>query len=141
LLLCVKSELPAIEKLPLLNGASPLLANVTVWDADGVPTRWLPNAIAFGVRTATGAIPVPPRLIVGTGGMELLWMARAPERPNLAVGVNVTLTEQFAPAASVVPQLLVWLKSPVVAMAPMARAIFPELISITVCAALEVWTS
>jgi len=68
-------------------------------------------------------------------------MVKLPVRPNLAAGVNVTVTEHAAPGASDAPQLLACAKSPVVVMAVIINAIFPELVSVTVCPALAVWTN
>jgi len=57
-------------------------------------------------------------------------------------GVKVTETVQLAPAASELPQVLVWAKSaapaPVIAMLVIARAALPVLVSVAVCAALAV---
>ena len=39
-------------------------------------------------------------------------MLMDPPRAPLAVGLNVTLIVQLAPAATLEPQLLVWVKSP-----------------------------
>jgi len=64
-----------------------------------------------------------------------------PVRFPLAVGANVTLTEQLAPAARLAPQLFVSPKSPVVAIAEMDSAALPLLVSVTFCAALVVPTS
>ncbi len=58
-----------------------------------------------------------------------------------AVGVKVTPMEQLAPAARFEPQLFVWLKSPLTAMPAMVSVVLPELVNITVCAALEVFRS
>ena len=53
----------------------------------------------------------------------------------LVVGVNVTLMVQLAAAATRVPQLLVWAKSPpfapVTAMLVMDRAALPVLVRVT----------
>jgi hypothetical protein len=52
--------------------------------------------------------------------------------------VNFTEIEQFAPAATDVPQVLVCAKSPDVAIELRASAACPELANVTVCAALVV---
>ena len=53
----------------------------------------------------------------------------------VAVGVKVTLIVQFAPAARLVPQLLVWPKSPllvpVMVMPLMLNEALPEFESVT----------
>jgi hypothetical protein len=66
-------------------------------------------------------------------------------RAPVAVGVNVTLILQLAPAARLVPQVFVWLKSPlfvpVMAMLVMPSAAVPVLERVTACAALLVLTN
>jgi hypothetical protein len=67
-------------------------------------------------------------------------MARDAARPPAAEGVKVTLIVQLPPAATELPQLLVWAKSPELdpktAMLVTVRAELPELVSVTACAAL-----
>jgi len=62
----------------------------------------------------------------------------APARLPAAVGVNLTEIKQFAPAATEVPQVLVCAKSPDVAIELRDSAACPELLSVTVWAALVV---
>src|SRR5260370_36437442 len=57
---------------------------------------------------------------------------------DLAVGANVTLIVQVAPATRLAPQLFVSEKSPVAVMLDMLRTAFPEFASVTCCAALIV---
>src|SRR5579859_1557501 len=71
----------------------------------------------------------------------LVVMLRLPLRGPAAVGVKVTLTVQFAAAAMLVPQVLVWAKSPVAAMAVTVTALAPVLVSVTVWTALVVPTA
>jgi len=56
------------------------------------------------------------------------------------VGVKVTLMEQLAPAATETPQVLVWAYCALATMLVMLRAAAPELVSVTVFAALVVFT-
>ena len=62
--------------------------------------------------------------------------------PPALVGVNTTLNVQFAPEATLAPQLLVTLNSaafaPVSAMLVIVNVAPPEFVSVTLCAALEV---
>jgi hypothetical protein len=60
----------------------------------------------------------------------------------LVVGVNVTLMVHLAPAATLVPQVLVWLKLPlfvpvIVTLVTLSAAV-PVLVKVTACAALLV---
>ena len=63
-----------------------------------------------------------------------------PGRLPVAVGVNVTLMVQLAPAVSDAPQVLVWAYCALAAMLVMLRVPVPPLVSVTVCAALVVFT-
>src|SRR5205807_9410601 len=63
----------------------------------------------------------------------------APVRMPVAVGVNVTLMVQLAPAATDVPQVLVCMKSPLATMLVTLSATFPVLFSVTDCATLVVF--
>ena len=55
------------------------------------------------------------------------------------VGVKVTLIEQLAPAATEAPQVLVWEYGALAVMLVTVSAAVPELVSVTVCAALVVF--
>src|SRR5262249_48367143 len=57
------------------------------------------------------------------------------------VGVNVTFIEQLVPGSREAPQLLAWVKSPDAVMDVMWSGAPPELLKVTVCAALVVLTS
>jgi hypothetical protein len=71
-------------------------------------------------------------------------MVTLADRVPLAVGVNVTLIVQLAPAATLDPQVLVCAKSP--GFAPVSEmlwivSVFPRLVSVIVCGLLVVPTS
>jgi hypothetical protein len=68
-------------------------------------------------------------------------IVRVPLAEPAAVGVNVTLTVQLAPAASVAPQLLLSANAPVAAIALIARLALPELETVTACAALLLFSA
>src|SRR5947209_3330431 len=94
-------------------------------------------------RLAAGAgapAPVPESAMLCGLPASLSVMVTAPVRAPVAVGVNVTVMAQFAPAASDAPQVVVRAKSPVAAMPVMVRAALPVLETVTVCAALAVAT-
>jgi hypothetical protein len=74
------------------------------------PVRGLPGALSFTVNVS----------ILGP----------------VAVGVNVTSIVQLAPAPRLLPQLLVWANSPVVAMLLIVADELVLLVSVTTCAAL-----
>jgi hypothetical protein len=63
-------------------------------------------------------------------------MLRVPVLVPLAVGLKVTGMVQLAPALTLVPQVLVSEKSPLVVMPDMVSEALPVLVSVTVCALL-----
>ena len=68
---------------------------------------WLPKATEAGARLTAGAMPAPVRLAICGLPLALSAIVIDPLRAPVAVGVNVTLMAQFAPWATVEPQLLV----------------------------------
>jgi len=84
---------------------------------------------------ATVEMPVPERLTDWGLPAALSVMARAAERLPAAEGVKVTLMVQLAPAASAMPQLLVWAKSaalvPKTATLLMFKGALPVLVRLT----------
>ena len=90
------------------------------------------KSMPIPVSPAEWGLPGPSSVMVSVA-------LRAPA----AVGLKVTLKVQLAPAASVAgnaPQVFVWAKSPLVAMALIVSGALPLLVSVTVCAALVVPT-
>ena len=65
-------------------------------------------------------------------------MVSVPVRLPAAVGANRTATVHDAPAARLLPQVLVWLKSPDVLTVVIGAAAVPVLVTVTFCAALVV---
>jgi len=125
----------------------PLFVSVTVCGVPlVVPTGWLANVIDAGDNVAAGAPPtaVPVRLTDCGELPALSVMVMNAARVPFVVGLNVTLMVQPAPTAMVAPQLLVCEKSPpfapVTAMLVLVSEAFPLLVSVTVCAALDVPT-
>ncbi len=82
--------------------------------------------------------PVPVRATVCGEPAALLMMLRVPVRVPAVVGEKVTEMMQFAPAATLVPQVLVSAKSPEAEMDVMFKAAWPELVKVTVWAVLIV---
>lgn len=85
---------------------------------------------------------MPLKVIVWGLLLALSAMLTDALRAPTAVGVNVTLIEQLAPAKTLLPQVFVWEKSPEFVPARptlvMLREAFPVLVSVTGCAALVV---
>ena len=84
--------------------------------------------------------PFPPRLITcglpGALSVIVIEPVFEPEED----GVNVTLIVQLACTAREVPQVLLWVKSPVAAMLVIVRGAEPVLVKTTCCAALAIPT-
>src|SRR5207245_440551 len=125
---------PLITKLLLnVRVELPVLVSVENCTALVVPTAWLPNASEAGERLATGPLdveaPVPVRVAVCGLPVALSVTATVAVLVPEAAGVNVTLIAQVAPAATDVPHVLLWVKSPllvpVMAMLVMLSAAFP----------------
>ena len=77
-----------------------------------MPTGWLPKARLLAERLTADAVPVPDRLTVWGLPLALSLMLTEAVRLPLAVGVKVTLMVQLPPAATELPHVLVWAKSP-----------------------------
>ena len=99
----------------------------------------MPKVRLVGAKLMLDAAPVPVRLTVCGLPVALSVTVIAPGRLPVTVGVNVTLMEQLAPAAREAPQVLVWAYGALATMLVMVRAAVPELVSVTVCAALVVF--
>jgi hypothetical protein len=109
---------------------------------------------ALSVKFGGVFVPVPVSPTVCVVGVALSVMVKVPVRIPVAVGVNVTLIVQFAPAASgvaggvmgqAVAPVLVSAKSPalvpVTVMLLIVRGPVPVFVSVTVCAALGVFSN
>jgi hypothetical protein len=86
--------------------------------------------------------PVPVREMLCGLPEALSVTLMLPVRVPDAVGVNVTLITQFAPAASELPQVLASAKSPVAEIPVIVSAAFPVLLNVTAClllVELTVW--
>jgi galactitol-specific phosphotransferase system IIB component len=135
---------PVIAKLEILMAPLPLLLRVAVCAALLVPTDWFPKERLVGERPSSGAVPVPERLTACGLPMALSVMLTEAVRLPLAEGVKVTLIVQLPPAATELPQVLLWAKSPalvpVIARLEILMAPLPLLLRVAVCAALLVPT-
>ena len=83
---------------------------------------------------------MPVRLTVCGLPVALSVMVMVPGWLPVAVGVKVTLMVQLAPAATEVPQVLVWAYGALAAMLVRLSVAVPEFVRVTVCAALVVFT-
>jgi len=90
-----------------LKAALPPLVRVAVSIPLLVLTDWLPNERLLGERLADAAVPVPERLRHWGLPLALSVKLTEADRLPLAVGSNVTLIVQLAPAATELPQVFV----------------------------------
>ena len=100
------------------------------------PTTWPAKVRLPGETLAADAVPVPERLTLWGLPLALSAMLSEAVRLPLAEGVKVTLIVQLPPAATEVPQLLLWAKSlglaPPSARLEMLKAALPVLLRVTV---------
>jgi hypothetical protein len=133
---------PVNAMLLMARAALPVFCSVKVWAALVVPRLRLLKVRLVVVTLATGALPVPVRFTVCGLPWALSVMLTAAVRLPMAAGVNVTLIVQLPFTATVLPHVLVTVKSlgfaPVVPMLVMAKLRFPVLERVTGCAALVV---
>ena len=124
----------------MLTAVPKVLVRVMLWPELEVPTTWLLNVRLDGRRFTPEAFPVPVRLTVCGLVAALSLTVSVPVRVPPAFGVKVTLIEQVDPAASILPQLLLWPKSPLVVMPEISRGAVPGLLRETVSGLLVVLT-
>ena len=96
----------------------------------------MPKARLEGETLAPGAVPVPLRLALWGLPLALSVMLSEAARLPLAEGVKVTLMVQLPPAATELPQVLVWAKSlalvPVTVTLVIVNVALPVLVRVTV---------
>src|SRR3989442_920481 len=140
---------PARAMLVMLRVAVPLLVRVTVCTGLVVLRRRSPKARLVGAKVTAGTMPVPASdtdcgLLAASSVMVTVAV-----RALAAVGVNVRLRRQLAPATTVAPFVQVvpaaMAKSPgfkpARAMLVMLRVAVPLLVRVTVCTGLVVLRS
>jgi hypothetical protein len=136
----------ALAAPPVKTSApTPSLAIVNTFAALVESSSWPSNPNAEGLMPTVGLMPVPSTPTdAGLPAASCAILTLALFVP-VEVGVNVTLTVQVAPAASVAPQVVVranWLASVpvrVIALAPppvKTRSAVPVLLMVTDCAVL-----
>ena len=138
-LVCEKSPVfdPVKEVLVIDNVAVPVLVSVTVLGLLFLPTRMVPKFKEVGERLTAGVpdVPVPVRPTV-CGLLPALSVTETEAaRVSVAVGLNVTLIVQLAPAATLDPQVLVSEKSallvPVIEMLVTLKLAVPAFVRVT----------
>ena len=101
----------------------------------------MPKARVVGAKLAAGAIPVPERVTVCGLPVALSVMVIVPGWLPAAVGVNVTLMVQLLPTLKEAPQESDSEYCALAVMLLMFSVAVPELVSVTDCAALVVFTN
>jgi hypothetical protein len=102
------------------------------------PTAWLAKVRLVGETLAAQAavVPIPVRLAVCVPPVALSVKMTVAMRVPAAAGLKVTLIAQFAPAATLEPQVLVWVKSlalvPDSAMLVMLKVALPEFLKVMI---------
>ena len=98
---------PVTAMLVMLKLALPVLLRVTLCAALVVPTDRLLKVRLVGERLTTEVVPVPVRFTVCGLPVALSVILTEAVRLPAAVGVNLTLIRQLAPAATELPHVLV----------------------------------
>jgi hypothetical protein len=131
--------------LVMESEAFPEFVRVTTWGAVLVPRDTVPKARLAGARFATGVSPVPLKGTFCVLPEALSENVRLALSAPIMLGANVTLAVQLAPAATVEPQVFVWLKSgafvPVMVMPVIESETVPEFVRATTWAAVLVPTA
>src|SRR5215472_9804718 len=103
-----------METLLIASAALPLLVRVTVEAREVAPTFPLAKVSEVPLRLAVAPKPVPVKakvwVLLATAPL-LSAIVRVAVRALIAAGVKVTFRVQLPPAATELPQLLVWAKS------------------------------
>ena len=128
---------PAMENPVNVTVDAPALCTVIDLAALVVPTATVPKFSEVGEREI--AVPTPLRATVWVAGLASSVKVKLPVRVPMAVGVNVTLTVQLAPTATVLPQVLALMaKSPLMPILLMLSVAVPVFVSFTTFAGLVV---
>ena len=132
---------PLVATPEIVSTAVPLLVRV-MFCAGLVVITFCPEKVKLADESVTrGAVPVPDNAMLCGLPAALSVIVTAPVLVPVTVGLNVTLMAQLTPAATGLTQLLVWAKSPLATMLEMVNPISPELVTVTVWAALVVPTN
>jgi hypothetical protein len=99
------------------SGPGPLAVSLMLLPPLFVPTTWLEKVKLVGLNVGAFSTPLPDSAAETAPPWELLETVREPVRAPVTDGVKLTLIVQLVAAASVVPQLFVCAKSPVIVIA------------------------
>jgi hypothetical protein len=136
-----EASAPVTAMLVMAKGPVPVLVSVTDCDALVTPTGSPAKDKLLADRdTAGGVRPVPDSAMLCGEPLALSVMVTAAVSAPVAAGVKWPWMVQFAPAATLVPQLFAntneEASAPVTAMLVMVKGPVPVLVSVTDCDAL-----
>lgn len=129
---------PVMATPVTVSVAFPELLSVMVCAVLVLLSSWAAKVRLVGERDAAGPVPVPERLTLCGLPEASSVMVSVPVSAPPSVGVKLTLIVQEALAATLLPQLLVWAKSPLMAMLVMVSAAVPVLLSVIGLEGLDV---
>jgi hypothetical protein len=136
-LVCPNPEPAATEEIAA--AALPVLVIVTDCAEEVEPTASLPKLSEVGeAESVADAVLVPVPLSATVSGLfvALLFTVSDPEAEPVAVGAKVTLAVHEAPAARLLPQVLVSANGDPAETEEIAAAALPVLVIVTACAEL-----
>ena len=140
-------SVPVMAMLTPVKFVVPVLVKVMTCAGLVVPWFWLPKVRLVGERLTPGPSPVPVRLtvcVLPVTSLVLSVIINDAVRVPGSAGVNVTLIVQLPFGASVLPQVVVRVKSPesvpVTTWLAMVKVPVPVLLRVTVWAGLVVPT-
>src|SRR5438128_5108384 len=136
----VWAKSPLAVMLVTFRTPFPVLLRVTLCAALVAPVSCAANGSVAVERLTTGPVAVPASATVCGLPLALSVMVRVPVRAPSAVGLNVTVIVQLAPADTLAPQSFVWVKSPVIVTLVIASGALPLLVSVMLCGGLVVPT-
>ena len=136
----VTAKSPPVRVVPAsTNAAVPVLVSNTCWAAAATPTVVEAKAsdgaetVAIGAPTTT-VTPVPESDTILVAGVALWLIVSEPVRAPATVGVNLNVTAQLAPTATLSPTVHVLeaiaKSAPVAAADAMIRAAVPEFVNV-----------
>lgn len=121
-LLVSEEYVPVMVRLAMCSVVFPTSVMIDV-NVFCCPTVTVPKFKLDGLSSTT--VPTPVRLTICGLPAALSVMTTAPVRVPPCVGVKITLMVQLAKLGRLEPQVLDWLKSPVVVMLVISRVISP----------------
>jgi len=101
---------PVMLTTTLSNGPLPVFLSVMAFVALEVPVSVLEKVSEVGLRVTAGLTPVPVNEAVCGDGLALSATLTEAVNVPVVVGLKVTVMVQLAPATTLLPQVLVWLK-------------------------------